>query len=74
MLPSGMTNLRAAVMLSASAPEPRLPQKNIDKRNEKASVADPDPHVFGPSGPGLFVREVQIQILLSSSKNSYKKP
>jgi hypothetical protein len=72
MLPSGMTNLRAAVMLSASAPEPRLQQKNIDKRNEKASIADLDPYVFGSPGSGseLFVREVQIQILQSSSKNS----
>jgi hypothetical protein len=58
MLPCEMTNLRAAVMLSASAPEPRLQQKNIDKQNEKASVADPDPYFFGPpgSGSGSLVR------------------
>ncbi len=38
-------------MLSASAPEPRLQQKNIDKPNEKASVADPDPYFLGLLDP-----------------------
>jgi hypothetical protein len=39
-----------------------------------ASVADPDPYVFGPPGSGSVSQDVQIwiQILLLSSKNSEK--
>jgi hypothetical protein len=35
------------------------------------SVADPDPHVFGPPGSGSM-SQVWIRILLSSCKNSKK--
>ncbi len=40
-----------------------------------AVVADPDPYVFGIHGSACFWTSwIQIRILLSSSKNSKKKP
>jgi hypothetical protein len=50
------------------------PYANISYIGLRNSVADPDPHVFGPPGSGSISAEawIRIRVLLSSSKNSKK--